>query len=128
MDRNVFIAQTAAQILAQSGTKDARGVLFLATTDAIEQAQILADELERLGCAPWQKPPEELGRRSTCNSCGGAIEFEGRYWRHLDGQPRHIASPADEDEASSADDEERGILTREFYDREQGYEDRLRED
>jgi hypothetical protein len=42
---------------------------------------------------PVNRELPKIGDKSNCLACGGAIEFEGQYWRHTDSSPRHIARP-----------------------------------
>ena len=40
---------------------------------------------------------ENLGRRSICQLCNKKIYHTGKYWTHVEGSPRHPATPLDTD-------------------------------
>ena len=35
----------------------------------------------------------KFGRKGICNACDGEIEYNGQYWYHTNGSPRHPAIP-----------------------------------
>jgi hypothetical protein len=49
----------------------------------------------------------EAGDASRCRTCGGELIFDGRFWKHTDGEPRHVPSP--ESEALSPHDPRRNL-------------------
>lgn len=37
----------------------------------------------------------KIGSKSTCKNCGELINYTGKYWQHINSNPRHPANPVD---------------------------------
>jgi len=46
-----------------------------------------------------------IGATPICRMCGKALVFTGKYWEHVDGTPRHPATPVANDAPQPADAE-----------------------